>query len=252
MWAIAVATLVFGWGDFAHVPAVRAEDTIADQTKDRAEGAEQATEKKEKEDAKKWQPLFDGKSLKGWKVTDFAGHGEAIAEDGQLILRFGDLLTGITWDDKQFEFPTTDYEISLQAQRVDGSDFFCGLTFPVGKEHCSLIVGGWGGGLVGLSSIDGSDASENLTTTFEKFENKKWYPIRVRVTDAKIQAWIDDRKLVEVDREGKEFSVRWEVEDSRPLGIATYQSTAAIKDFKFRKLDERDLLDEKKDADGGE
>jgi hypothetical protein len=184
-----------------------------------------------------WQPLFDGKTFKGWKKTDFAGGGDVRAEEGKLILQFGELLTGVTWDGKRFEFPKSNYEISLQAQRVDGSDFFCGLTFPVGDEHCSLIVGGWGGALVGLSCIDGYDASENLTTTFEKFENKKWYPIRVRVTDERIEAWIEDRPLVNVERDGKEFSVRWEVEESRPLGIASYQSTAAFKDFKFRKLE---------------
>jgi hypothetical protein len=221
-----------------------AAEPVAEAAQDTAKSEEKSGGNSGKEDDKKWQPLFDGKSLKGWKVTDFAGRGEATAEDGQLILRFGDLLTGVTWDDQKFEFPTSNYEIRLEAQRVDGSDFFCGLTFPVGKEYCSLIVGGWGGGLVGLSCIDGMDASENSTSAFEKFENKKWYPIRVRVTDAKIQAWIEDRQLVDVDREGKEFSVRWEVEESRPLGIATYQSTAAIKDFKFRKLDEKDLRED--------
>lgn len=197
--------------------------------------AETDAQAQEADEPNDWQPLFDGKTLKGWKQTDFAGGGKAKVENGELILPFGEILTGVTWNGKQF--PKSNYEISLEAQRVDGSDFFCGLTFPVGEEHCSLIVGGWGGSLVGISSIDGYDASENLTTVFEKFENKKWYPIRIRVTDERVQAWIDNRRLVNVEREGKEFSVRWEVEKSRPLGIAAYQSTAGIKDLKFRKLD---------------
>ena len=37
-----------------------------------------------------------------------------------------------------------DYELRLEAKRVEGGDFFCGLTFPVGKEYCTLILGGWG------------------------------------------------------------------------------------------------------------
>lgn len=236
-------------------PAVAAEDERAasDTTADNrdSESKEDASESPRdgsdaKKDVKKWRLLFDGKSLKGWQITDFAGHGNAKAEDGRLILQFGELLTGVTWDGKAFEFPKSNYEISLEAQRVDGIDFFCGLTFPVGEEHCSLIVGGWGGSLVGLSCIDGYDASENLTTSFEKFENKKWYPIRVRVTDARIQSWIEDRLLVDVEREGKEFSVRWEVEGSRPLGIASYRTTAAIRDFKFRRLTEADLEESNK------
>ena len=51
-------------------------------------------------------------------------------------------MTGITWTN---EMPRMGYEISLEAMRVEGSDFFCGLTFPVGKDYLSLIVGGWGG-----------------------------------------------------------------------------------------------------------
>jgi hypothetical protein len=184
-----------------------------------------------------WRPLFDGQSLKGWKKTDFAGGSEPKVEDGLLILPYGEMLSGATWEGDPGDFPKTNYEIRLEAQRVDGSDFFCGLTFPVGEEHCSLIVGGWGGAIVGLSCIDGYDASENVTTVFEKYENKKWYPIRVRVTDDAIEAWIDDRRLVNIERAGKEFSVRWEVEASRPLGLATYQSTAAIRNLEFRELD---------------
>ena len=58
----------------------------------------------------------------------------------------------------------SDYEVTLEAMRVDGNDFFCGMTFPAGKDPCTLIVGGWGGTVVGLSSINGMDASENETT----------------------------------------------------------------------------------------
>lgn len=48
---------------------------------------------------------------------------------------------------------------------MSSSEFFCGLTVPVrtGTECVSLIVGGWGGSLVGISSIDGLDASETST-----------------------------------------------------------------------------------------
>jgi len=106
-----------------------------------------------------WTDLFDGKTLKNWAVTDFAGHGGAMVESNQVTISVGADLSGITWTNGTL--PKTGYEISLEAIKMDGSDFFCGLTFPVGDSSCSLIVGGWGGGVVGLSSVDDMDASEN-------------------------------------------------------------------------------------------
>jgi hypothetical protein len=140
-------------------------------------------------------------------------------------------LTGITWTG---EHPTMNYELSLEAMRVDGNDFFCGLTFPVGKDPCSLIVGGWGGALVGLSSLDGFDASENETSQVIDFQKNRWYKIRLRVTQPKIEAWIDDKQLIDVETEGRKISIRIEVERSRPLGIASYSTTAALRDIKVR------------------
>ena len=92
-----------------------------------------------------WKTLFDGNTLMGWKVTDFAGHGDVRVENGKLILAMGAALTGINWTNP---LPRMNYEIALEAMKVDGSDFFCGLTFPVGETYCSFIVGGWGGGVV--------------------------------------------------------------------------------------------------------
>jgi hypothetical protein len=129
------------------------------------------------------------------------------------------------------------YEISLQAMKVSGDDFFCGLTFPVGDSPCSLIVGGWGGTVVGLSSIDDQDASENETTTSMDFAHGRWYRIRVRVTPKKIEAWIDDENVIAAATTGHKISIRPEVSLSRPLGIATWKTEAALRDIKLRKLD---------------
>jgi hypothetical protein len=179
-----------------------------------------------------WKSLFDGKTLAGWKVTDFAGHGEVEVKNDQLILGMGSM-TGVTWTN---ELPRMSYEISLEAMRVEGSDFFCGLTFPVGKDPCSLIVGGWGGGVVGLSSLDGQDAANNETTRYVTFKEKQWYHIRLQVTPKSIRAWIDADKVVDVTTEEKAFSIRLEMEESKPLGIATWSTTAALRNIKIRKL----------------
>jgi hypothetical protein len=178
--------------------------------------------------------LFDGKSLSGWKSTEFGGEGDVEVEDGQIILRAGNPMTGITGTG---EYPTMDYEISLEAKRVDGSDFFCGLTFPVGDKPCTFVIGGWGGGVIGLSSLDGFDASENETTRYQEFENGKWHKVRVRVTKDKIEAWLDDKQVADVETEGRRISIRPEVELSRPLGIASFSTTAALRDIKLKQLD---------------
>ena len=78
--------------------------------------------------------------------------------------------------------------------RLDGSDFFCTTTFPVGKDYCSLVVGGWGGAVVGLSNVDYADASENATTKTMGFKDNQWYRVRIRVSDAAIEAWIDGQQ----------------------------------------------------------
>jgi len=178
--------------------------------------------------------LFDGKTLKGWESSDFAGRGTVTIENGVIKLGLGHM-TGITLTNTN-ELPRMNYEISLDAMRTDGSDFFCGLTFPVGNEPCSLIVGGWGGGTVGLSSVDGEDASQNETTSYMNFTNGKWFHIRVRVEPGKIQAWIDEDRVVNLDTTDKRFSIRLEVEPSVPLGIATWNTAAALKNIQLKKL----------------
>ena len=135
-------------------------------------------------------------------------------------------------------FPEIDYEVTLDAKRVAGTDFFCGITFPVQIRFCSLIVGGWGGGTVGLSSIDGKDASENETTSRRNFETDRWYHIRLVVTDDYIRSWIDTsigcRFYILAD---KKLSIRPEVELSKPFGIASWNTTAAIRNIRLKRIE---------------
>lgn len=103
------------------------------------------------------------------------------------------MLTGITYHG---DFPKSNSEIRFEAMRVAGIDFFSGLTFPVGAAHSTLIARGWAGVVVGLSCIDGKNASENETTQYMTFTNGRWYRFRVRVTDQRIAAWIDDQQVI--------------------------------------------------------
>lgn len=178
--------------------------------------------------------LFNGKSLKNWKVTDFGGQGEVSVKQGQLVMGAGEPLTGVTWDGS--DLPKVNYEITFEAQRVDGTDFFCGLTFPVRDDPCTLVLGGWGGGVIGLSSIDGFDASENETTDYYSFDSGKWYPVRLRVTDTRIQAWLDEKQIADVEYSDRRISIRIEMELCRPLGLCTFQTTGAIRNLKLTEL----------------
>ena len=179
-----------------------------------------------------WKPLFNGKDLTGWRTNDFAGSGEVKVEDGKIIIGTGVALTGLK---RTNDLLKSNYEVQIEAMKMEGGDFFCGFTFPVKDSHATLIVGGWGGSLVGLSSIDGMDASENEFTQYMRFDDKKWYRIRLRVTDSKIQAWIDDERMIDADITDRKISMRaGEIEDSAPFGLATYQTTAAIREIKIR------------------
>ena len=181
-----------------------------------------------------WVPLFDGKTLGKWKETDFAGHADVSVKDGEILLPQGGDMTGINLETAP---ATMGYEIELQAKRVEGDDFFCGLTFPVGDKHVTFIVGGWGGSVVGISNVDGENASENETTQYRNFKKDQWYLIRVRVTKAKIEAWIDKDEVVDLDTNGTNLEMRiGEIESSKPFGIATWRTGGAIKDIRWRKL----------------
>ncbi len=177
--------------------------------------------------------LFDGTNLGFWKITDFGGQGKVYAKDNTLMLEMGNDMTGVTWSGPVL---TMNYELNLDAMRVDGNDFFCGLTFPVGKDYVSFVVGGWGGYVCGISCVNYYDASENETSKAGEFETKKWYHIRVRVTPGKILCWIDDEQYVDLDTQDKKLDVRLEMEDSKPLGIATWRTAGAVKNIYMTKL----------------
>jgi hypothetical protein len=177
--------------------------------------------------------LFDGKSLEGWEITNFGPQGPVYVSGGNIILGMGDGCTGITW---KKNFPEINYKITLEAKKVDGNDFFCGMTFPVGKNPCTLIIGGWGGATVGLSSINGMDASENETTTLQNFEKDRWYKISLIVKTDTIKALIDSLIVVNFSIGNKKLSVRPEVELSRPFGIASWKTTAALRNIRVNRI----------------
>lgn len=198
---------------------------------------ETPTETSSPESQEARQSLFDGESLDGWQVieqTVYKKHGEVSVQEGVIRMKAGTPGTGIVLDG---EPPRMNYEIRLQARRIEGSDFFCGLTFPVNEQYCTLILGGWGGGATGLSNVDNLAAIENLTSDFHEFEQEKWYSVRLRVTPEKIQAWIDEEVIADIETSEHEYAIWWEQEPARPLGIATWYTSAEFKEITLERLE---------------
>jgi hypothetical protein len=215
------------FGGFTAVLAAVSHVGLADTQQKQAKQAQTSA------DRSGWKSLL-GKDLEGWTMTDFYRPGKVSRQGDVLVFDEGTPLTGITTERK--DFPTENFEIELQARRVTGNDFLCGLTFPVGKGFCTFIAGGWGGGLVGLSSVDGADASENQTTGFHEFENGKWYQFKISVDDQLVRGWIDEKEVFSQEREGRKFSTRIEVFACQPLGLCAFQSKVEIKNFRWRPL----------------
>ena len=180
-----------------------------------------------------WQPMFDGQSLKGWKETDFTGKGPVKVQEGCIVLGKG-YMTGVNYTGT---LPKANYEVRMEAQRVDGHDFFAGITFPVNDSFLTWINGGWGGNMVGLSSLDGNDASENDTSTSRDFKSGQWYRLWFAVNVDRVRAWIDDQLVIDVPLANREVALRpGEIELSKPFGIATYNTTSKLRKIEWRPL----------------
>ncbi len=199
-----------------------------------AQGAE-VSEALPAADAEGWISLFNGKDLSGWRLPEFGGEGEVTVEDGLMTIGMGAMVSGIAWD-RAFPF-RSNYEIEVEASRTMGFDFYAAVTFPVGEDgYCTFINGGWGGGVFGLSCVNGFDASENETMQLLTTKNDQWNTFRVRVYDDRIEGWMDDKKVVDCPRAENKFSTRFEVEYSQPLGVTNYCCESKIRAIRVREL----------------
>lgn len=182
--------------------------------------------------------LFNGEDLGDWEITQFGGEGDVFVNDsGHLEFGFGAVMTGVHWGGKVPAL--SNYEITLEAMKIDGYDFFCALTFPVKESHATYVIGGWGGGVVGISSVDDLNASENETMNIEGFENDRWYRVKVRVTDARLEAWLDEDQMVDLELKDRKISLLpGDIELSVPIGLASFQTRAQYRNIVWRNLPE--------------
>ncbi|MDA3926670.1 MAG: DUF1080 domain-containing protein [Kiritimatiellae bacterium] len=181
--------------------------------------------------------LFNGKDLTGWKRAHIIDNGEIKAlKDGTIECGVGKSISGIAYTN---DFPTMNYELSLEGMRKEGCDFFIALTIPVEKSFCTVIIGGWGGGLCGISSFDGMDAANNMWAEGLTLDNNRWYKLKVRVTPGVIQISLNKdlyTARMEFD-DYKRLSLRFgDIEETAPLGLATYETKALWRNFTMTKI----------------
>ena len=175
-----------------------------------------------------------------WHGVVILDAGEIAVKDGELTVGAGKPMSGVRFDGWTAEkLPVTDYEVSFEARRVEGQDFFAAMTFPVrSTETCAtLVLGGWGGALVGISSIDDQDASENSTRSEQRFTNGQWCRVRLQVTNEELKAWIDDRLVVNTSIKGRKISLRpGDIELCAPFGFATYATKGQVRGLVVHRL----------------
>lgn len=178
-----------------------------------------------------WQ-LLEGTLAGLWKATGIPDEAEMKVENGELILPAGLPMTGAKWMGWTADLPVTSYAITYEALKVEGEDAFGMVTFPVGNldTHATFVLGGWGGTVTGISSIDFKDANENQTRAEQRFELGRWYRVRVEVRPEDLRAWVDDRLVVNATIKGKQIGLRpGFIDHCRPFGFATYATTGRIR-----------------------
>jgi len=191
------------------------------------------------EEGKPLIPATGTELAPNWRVVDqMKDHGPVSLADGVLRLGEGKPMTGVAYTGKA-EIPVKDYEVSFEARRIEGEDFFAALTFPVRDKDTAAtwVIGGWSGKCVGISSIQYLAADENETTNWIAFETGKWYRFRLQVRENRLTGFIDDKQIFDADTEGKKISLRFgDIEFCRPLGFATYATVGEVKNLKIAKL----------------
>ncbi len=137
------------------------------------------------------------------------------------------------------------YELRWEAQRSTGADFFAALTFPVGdlKRCVTLVNGGWGGSVVGISCVDDLNASEQPQSTGYNFVNGRWYAFLLQVTPEAIRVVIDGNEQFVINVKGRRLSMHpSEIRLCEPLGFGSFSSAGVVRGLQMRALQPGELV----------
>ena len=141
-------------------------------------------------------------------------HGSAAVRGGQIILGPGGAFTGVVAATP--EFPTTDYEILVQAMTRKGT-YLCDLSFPVGDHHLTFKPRNWNVSL----------------------EPGRWHELRVRVAAAAVEAWANDKSVFSLPRAKCAAELPAALETLAPFAVNTRcQAQVAVRKIAIRSLAE--------------
>jgi len=143
--------------------------------------------------------------------TTLGTPGIVAVKGGQIVLGPGGPYTGVAWTG---DFPTLNYEVALEAQCLGGHDL-CQITFPVGSAHATLRPRAW-----------------DL-----RFAPGRWHEVRLRVTDAKVEAWLDGKAVVDVPRAKAEAALPLAFDALTPFGLhAALSAQVAVRRIALSRL----------------
>jgi hypothetical protein len=173
-----------------------------------------------------WQDLFDGRSLDDWKPM-----GTTHVENGTLVLE-GERFAGVA---TTRSVPKIGYEVTVEAMRFTGKDFGS-LVFPFHEMHCGLTVGGFTGDVVGFGNVNGTGPGGPQSPVDRRIavEANRWYTVRLRVTEERIIAWLDNQLVITLNPHGCTFEALGP--PLRPLGVFAFGGKATIHSIRLRQL----------------
>jgi hypothetical protein len=170
--------------------------------------------------------------------------GDEAKKAGVLVLGPGELFSIVKYEGKQ-PLMVNEYEVSWEGMRLEGSDFFAALTFPVGSEKvcATFVTGGWGGWVTGVSSLENLFANENETTGSTEFKQGRWYAFTLQVNKESLRALVDGKEIFHVTLKDRAVSMHpSEIEKSMPLGFSSYSTKGAIRNVRIRPLKPGELV----------
>ncbi len=184
--------------------------------------------------------LLDPRFHTYWEKANIPEEGNFSIQNKELTLMPGLPMSGCkftAWG--TLGLPSIHYSIEYEAMRADGDDIFGMCTFPVSSHqaHATFVIGGWGGTLTGISSIDFKDASENSTRAEQRFQNGAWHHVRIEVRAEDLRVWVNHKRVVNVSILGRRVSLRpGYIDHCLPFGFATWNTTGKIRHVQIRKL----------------
>jgi len=208
---------------------------VPPKAEEEPEDAPQATAQMPPAGAREWA-LFDGTKLDGWRVLDprppsrLRGPSVRLG-GGRLVLDGGKRAAGIAWTGPLLR---ENYELAVEAMRIERDGAFLAIVFPVGDASCALVVGGPPG--TGLDTIDGQPLPRNPTRRDTWFDSGRLYKISIRVTRTRVAVRVDQNTLLEMPRAGHDFTTPEWCSDFKPLGLLNWRTAAAVRSVRMRRL----------------